>query len=632
MKHLIWLFFFTPIFLFATLTTSTKTSLVSDIAIANVDDDTATLNDVLHSNPFLPNVKSIQNFGYKQQTFWVKATIHNSENKRINQLLELQFPPMDYIDLYETNAQGIVINHMQSGDLRPMAIRSIKNKYHLFPLTFQPNETKTVFIKLKNSGAMIIHPILYSPDHFWQKIYPLRESFITAFLAIIVFFTLYNIVLFFSLREISFIYYFLAMFSMFIMQSTLFGVAYEYTPFLGLWNLTVSVNISGALFVLFSVFFVGSYFELGRYTARFEKLYRKIILGIYTPLIAMMFYPPTYSSIIPLTVIAGMAMVLFIVVLSYIGYQKSPIKSRYIFIGWLFSGGLILIYILELLGLLNIKIIDDLFIRTGTLIEMIFFSFALGDKLKYLKTKATEAEIKALEAEKQMLIKARLATAGETVGNIAHQWRQPLNRLSMILLNIQSDLYFKPEVEREAIAKEAQKSEAILKDMSHTIDLFLNFFTNKEQDGLFQINDAIRDAIFIIGESLKTNSINLMCDFDKDDCSLKGSKSELSQVILNLMSNAQNALLENNIMEAKIMLSAYHDEQSIYLIIEDNAGGIRQHPVESIFEPYISSSQNKNGSGLGLYIARNIVIERFGGSINVKNKDFGACFTITIPL
>lgn len=630
MKRLILCWLFIPLIAVAALTTPDKSSLTPDIAIATVADDAATLHDVIGSVPFVPNQDSVQNFGYKQQTYWVKITVQNPENKTVQQLLDLQFVPMDRIDVYETDTHGKLLHQMQSGDLRPMEVRTVKSKYHLFPLTFAPYEIKTIYIKLKNSGAMVIHPVLYDPNYFWQSVYPAKESFITAFLAIIVFFTLYNIILFFSLKEISFIYYVVAMSSMLIMQSTLFGVAYEYLPFLGLWNLTVSVNVSGALFILFSLLFVGSYFELNRYAARFEKFYRRTVLAVYIPLILLMLYPKAYPYTIALSAMTGMFMVLFIVVLSYIGYQKSPINSRYIFIGWLFSGALMIIYVCELIGFLHTKIVDDLLIRTGTLIEMVFFSFALGDKLKFLKTKATEAEIKALEAEKQMLIKARLATAGETVGNIAHQWRQPLNRLSMILLNIQSDLYFNSEVTRESIAEEAKKSEAILKDMSHTIDLFLNFFSGKEKEDLFKINDAIVDAVFIIEESLKNNAIALVYNLLESERMLIGSKSEFAQVILNLLSNAQNAFLSHPTQEAKITVSTYEDENRSYCIIEDNAGGIRQSPIDSVFEPYVSSSQNKNGSGLGLYIARTIITERFEGMINVENTALGARFTISV--
>jgi signal transduction histidine kinase len=514
--------------------------------------------------------------------------------------------------------------------MRPLSIRPTNNKTPLFPIVLSAHETQTVFIRLENSGTMVIDPILYTPEYFWEKINPNREAFISAFLAIIVFFTLYNVVLFFSLREISFIYYFLAMSSMFVMQSTLFGVAYEYAPFLGLWNLTIAPNIAGAFFIVFSVLFVSSYFELNLYSPKIDKWLSRILFAVYTPIFVLLLIPQTYSSVLPLISLLGIIVIFLILYLTYIGYQKSPISSHYIFMGWLISGSLMILYIMELIGILHLKLVDDLTIRIGTLIEMIFFSFALGDKLRYLKMKTAEAEIKALESEKQMLIKAKLATAGETVGNIAHQWRQPLNRLSTVLLNIQSDLYFKEEIDKELLVKKTQESELILKDMSNTIDLFLNFFSNTHSDEIFNTADAINDAISIMGETLQKNSIELTMDIDKKT-SIQGNRSELAQVILNLLSNAQNALLFTQTSPALITIHTKKVDEKIHIDISDNGGGIKIIPIESVFDPYISSGNNKNGAGLGLYIVKNLIIQRFKGDIHVINRSEGAAFIIEIP-
>ena len=100
---------------------------------------------------------------------------------------------MDYIDFFEFDDNQTLKNHFESGDLRPLKIRNIDNQYHLFPLIFAPNETKIVLLKLQNSGSMIINPIIHTPANFWEHVYPERDSFIIAFLAIILFFMLYNL-------------------------------------------------------------------------------------------------------------------------------------------------------------------------------------------------------------------------------------------------------------------------------------------------------------------------------------------------------------------------------------------------------------------------------------------------------
>lgn len=598
--------------------------------IAAVNDPSITVQEMYHSTKFIPNTKGIENFGYDNRPYWVKITISNPQDSAQKQLLELGFVPMDFVDLYMLDSKGKLLKTYLSGDIRPIDKRNLRNKYHLFPLEFEANETKILILKLQNSGAMVIDLHLHNPSTFWESIYPNRESFIMAFLVIIVFFTFYNVILFFSLKEISFIYYFLAMSSMFVMQASLFGIAYQYTPFFGLWNITVALNIAGALFILFSVFFVSKFFELDTYSPRLYRIYTRLILSVYLPLIILMLFPQTYSKILPLIPLAGMVMVTFILVITFVGYKKSNVSSRYIFVGWLMSGGLMIVYIFELTGILESKMINDQLLRSGTLIEMIFFSFALGDKLKYIKLKASEAEIKALESEKLMLINARLAVAGETVGNIAHQWRQPLHRLSMALVKMQSDLYFKPNIDKKTLLDEAKKSEIIIKNMSETIDIFLNFFSNHQSDETFNLSQAIEEALFIIGDSFKNNGIILMRNFDLNDINIHGSKSEFSQVILNLLSNAQNALIGRKIVTPTITINAEKIQEMILIDIEDNAGGITVSPIEKIFEPYISTSEDKNGKGLGLYIAKNLIVTRFSGDISVKNTKKGAQFTITL--
>lgn len=598
--------------------------------IAAVDDPSISAEEMYNSDRFAPNTKGIENFGYDNRTYWVKFDIQNPQNSALKQLLELGFVPMDFVDLYLFDTKGKLLKTYRSGDLRPIDQRILRNKYHLFPLEFESHESKTIMMKLKNSGAMVIDLKLHNSSTFWESIYPNRESFIIAFLVIIVFFTFYNVILFFSLKEMSFIYYFLAMFSMFVMQASLFGIAYQYTPFFGLWNITVALNITGALFILLSVFFVSKFFELDIYVPKIYRISTRLILTIYIPLIILMLFPQTYSKVLPLIPLAGMLMVAFILVLAFIGYKKSNVNSRYIFIGWLMSGGLMIVYILELTGILESKMINDLLLRVGTLIEMIFFSFALGDKLKFIKSKASEAEIKALESEKLMLINARLAVAGETVGNIAHQWRQPLNRLSMVLLKMQSDLHFKPDLDKKTLIDEAKKSETILKNMSDTIDIFLDFFSDRQSDETFNLSEAIEEALFIIGDSFKNKGITLVRDFELNDVNIHGSKSEFAQVILNLLSNAQNALAGRHIVEPTILIKAKSVQGAILIHIDDNAGGITFSPLEKIFEPYISTSEDKNGKGLGLYIAKNIIKTRFLGDISVQNTVKGARFTITL--
>jgi signal transduction histidine kinase len=585
----------------------------------------------LDISKFTPNTKGIENFGYSTDFFWVKCNIKNNKNSTMSNIFELGFTPMDYVDFYEYNSNNNLLNHYQSGDLRDINVRVIKNKNHLFPIKFEPFEEKIILLKVQNSGAVTIDLKLYDKFFYFFEIYAAKQVFIISFLSIILFLTIYNLVLFISLKDISFIYYFIAMFSMFTYQSTLFGVAYEYASFLGLWNLTVAVNISGALFTAFSILFVSSYFELEKYSPKINKFSKFMIIIFYSIAITLLMFDNTYSKIASILPLFGMLMIIWIFILTIIGFKSSPINARFIFIGWGISGVLMILYVSQIVGFIHIKIIDDLSVRIGTLIEMVFFSFALGDKLRFLKDENSKIKIKALEYEKQLLINSRLAVAGETVGNIAHQWRQPLNRLGMIFVKIQTKLHLKQEIDAEELNINIKESESILDEMANTIDLFLDFFTPNNSNQNFLLNECIDSAINIINDSLTQNNIELINNCDKN-IYLSGSSNEFSQVILNLLSNAKYINLARNTEKPFIQIKTTVESNKIIILVEDNAGGISIDPIEKIFEPYISTKENKNGTGLGLYIAKKIVCEKLKGDIKVSNTIQGAKFELILPI
>jgi signal transduction histidine kinase len=616
-------------FVFGTELSEKKISLAKMCSIYKTSENLEPKD--LDFSKFFSNQKGIENFGYTTDFFWIKCDIKNDKNITFSKILELGFTPMDYVDFYEFDLQNNLLNHYQSGDLRDINDRVIKNKYHLFPIEFNPLEQKTLLLKIQNSGAVTVDLKLYDKFFYFFEVYSAKQVFIISFLSIILFLTIYNLILFTSLKDISFIYYFVAMLSMFVYQSTLFGIAYEYVPFFGLWNLTAAVNISGALFTAFSVLFVSSYFELNKYSPKIDKFTKIVLIAFYSFAFILLMFNESYSKIASILPLFGMLMILWIFILTIIGFKKSPISSKYIFIGWGISGILMIIYVSQIVGFINIKLVDDLSIRIGTLVEMVFFSFALGDKLRFLKDENSKIKIKALEYEKQLLINSRLAVAGETVGNIAHQWRQPLNRLGMIFVKIQTKLHLKQEIDPLELNTSIKESESILDEMANTIDLFLDFFTPNNSNQTFSLDECIDSAINIINDSLLQNNIELINNCDKN-IYLSGSSNEFSQVILNLLSNAKYILLARNIEKPFIQINTKVELNNVSIFIEDNGGGILIEPIEKIFEPYISTKENKNGTGLGLYIAKKIVCEKSNGDIKVSNTTQGAKFELILPM
>ncbi len=228
---------------------------------------------------------------------------------------------------------------------------------------------------------------------------------------------------------------------------------------------------------------------------------------------------------------------------------------------------------------------------------------------------------------------SRLAALGEMIGNIAHQWRQPLSVITTTITSLQVKYEFGLPVTQEMIG---EVSESIVKQanyLSKTIDDFRDFIKNDSTEELFSISKVIYDTTNILQAMLKSNHIELFTDVD-ESITYKGYPNQLSQAILNIINNAKDAFLTQENDEKKILLSIQKIDNKILIRISDNAGGIPNEIKEKIFDPYFTTKHQSVGTGLGLYISTNIIQKYFNGKIYIEDVgsgiDKGTTFVIEI--
>ncbi len=236
---------------------------------------------------------------------------------------------------------------------------------------------------------------------------------------------------------------------------------------------------------------------------------------------------------------------------------------------------------------------------------------------------------KSREKDRMLIQQSRLAAMGEMIGNIAHQWRQPLNALGLVLQNIQL-AYETGRMDSEYLDKATKKGMRLIDSMSHTIDDFRNFFKPNKSKEVFVVSDAIEGALELVDSSFRNHEISVVTDVG-DDLRANGYPSEFSQVLLNVLNNAKDALIENGVKNRKIYIRAFKSDENIVIEIEDNAGGIESEIIEKIFDPYFTTKDEGKGTGLGLYMSKMIMQRSMRGQIDAKNTDNGAKFIITIP-
>ena len=236
---------------------------------------------------------------------------------------------------------------------------------------------------------------------------------------------------------------------------------------------------------------------------------------------------------------------------------------------------------------------------------------------------------KQREKENLLIQQSKLAALGEMIGNIAHQWRQPISAVSAIMMNIKwtaisqgADIKFLDERINEANEQ--------LKYMSQTIDDFRNFFKPNKEKEYFDLKNEIKKAYKISQETLLYNNINLQI-FSSSTIIVYGYANEFSQVVLNLISNAKDVLIERKIEIPRIEIHISQDDENIYCEVNDNGGGVEKKYINRIFEPYFTTKEHQ-GTGIGLYISKEIIQKHMKGSLEVRNLEKGASFIICLPI
>jgi nitrogen fixation/metabolism regulation signal transduction histidine kinase len=243
--------------------------------------------------------------------------------------------------------------------------------------------------------------------------------------------------------------------------------------------------------------------------------------------------------------------------------------------------------------------------------------------------KRVKEEVQKRSQQEQLLVQqSRFAAMGEMIGNIAHQWRQPLNALSLLLQNVQN-AYEMDMLDKEYIQRTVDKGTLLTNNMSKTIDDFRDFFKPNKQIEVFSISKAIDTTLEIIGASFTNHMIGFEKDLQDEYCS-EGFSSEFSQVLLNILNNAKDALVEKDVADKKILFKVSADEDDVKIDIEDNAGGIPKAILQKVFDPYFTTKEEGKGTGIGLYMSKTIIEHNMRGKLTASNTENGARFTIML--
>ena len=246
-----------------------------------------------------------------------------------------------------------------------------------------------------------------------------------------------------------------------------------------------------------------------------------------------------------------------------------------------------------------------------------------------LETRVREEVSAHREKDKMLTQSSKMAEMGDMLSMIAHQWRQPLNQMSYVVMNIES-AYEYDELTTDYLDGKVKEANELLEFMSVTIDDFKNYFSPDKAQTQEQINGVINQAIGLIKKTLESEGIELELDFNSEK-ELLIYKNEFIQVVLNLVKNARDVLRDENIQNPKIIIKTEDIDSGVEISVNDNGDGIKVDILEKIFEPYFSTKDEKNGTGLGLYMSKMIIEGHLGGELSAVNAKDGASFKIKLP-
>ena len=248
----------------------------------------------------------------------------------------------------------------------------------------------------------------------------------------------------------------------------------------------------------------------------------------------------------------------------------------------------------------------------------------------YFSRKKVQPMINEAELKDALIInQARQARMGEMVGNIAHQWKQPLNNMKMSLSNMQND-YDNGALNEEEFSWYTMRIDSMINSLSETVDDFTSFLRPARKTENFSVNEEIKTVINMMNESIKINSIQIKVS--GPEVQLDGYRNEFSQCLFNLIDNARDAVKENTADNRLITVTTAKENSFAAITVFNNGSPVREADKEKLFDLYFTTKEEKEGTGIGLYLTKEIIEKHFDGRIWFENTKDGVQFIIRIPL
>ncbi len=556
--------------------------------------------------------------GYISGNVWIKIELKNSSNVNKSFILK-----NDRHIVFELDAYIFSDNKLQNsyfmGATRELENRLIAHRINLIPIDLKPLETKTVFVRINSKAPIYIEWEVVNLSQFSKESLKV-STFWGMYGGLILALMIYNLMIFFALKQIEYFYYVCISFFLFALQYASSGTFYVLDFGLNLNFLIYSTWFSGPLSAIFLLLFANSFFKMSNTMPKVRLFLIFLITGssIFIVIFTMGLFEDKFLAFYDYFSIFSIVALIFLLIVSIYALKLKLQGAIYYFLG---QGVLVssLIFIIALhTGFIKLNSTLLLISPLASLFDMILLSMALGEKIKLLEKERQKNQL-------TLFANARFISIGQAIANITHQWKTPLSQAGTLVMRIDDIVRHEKDNLANFLKPIVDKLQSIIDFMANTTYEITDFYQTEQEKIEFSINKEIKNVLAIL--SGKTDFIFAKIEINQsEEIFIKSYRYAFANTIMIIVDNALDILKERKIENPKIKISLFRDSDNIYVVVTDNGGGVEIEPIESIFDIFVSS---KN-SGLGLALAKNLVENRMGGTIKVKNIPNGAEFTLLL--
>jgi two-component system, sensor histidine kinase LadS len=598
-----------------TLVNTTLNTKQNQIVIEDKEDIFTSI-DILQ-NHFKSNYHK-SNVSYTQSTFWTKTHIKNISNKPILLLFRNNRASVDYIDVNIFDTNNNLIKEQKLGDLRTQTDRVIIGTKSVFHQRIEPNQELIVISKFSSLGAMDLYWDILDVNYY-SYVSTVEYIFWGLFGGVILIILIYNLFMFFALKEKVFIFYLLHGLSVLCMTYALNGIFYVLDLGIDLHIISLSTWFIPPLMLLFLNLFSFSFFKI---TKKNKISYS--VFFVFISIYLIWFFVFLYGFIDESTLHSGKYFVyvmlcnMFFLFGLAIGYIKKGFSGAIFFlIGETIYLVSLLYVALLVLGLLESNYLSFFIMPTALMIEIICFIFALSRQIYQLKKENERQELLLLHSKNTEDISKALK-------NLSHQVRQPLSYISsqFVYLETLYNVGQKDKIVDEFISIKDNLNYAI-ENMSHLITVFNDFYSSNNTITDIKVKYEIDSLLSINHQRLIKMGINVKVECD-EDIKLTIYKSYFTNIIGILLGNSLEYFEAHNITNPTIYIRIFQNDIHTILEFEDNSEALKN----KIFESSLTRKNSHNG--LGLNILKLLIEEKLKGKIKVYDKDNKTIFTIEL--